>query len=810
MDSSTKLKLTNIGKIDHFKTVMEKLTRNIPLDEKESTYILTCAILFIQIFEQNKKLYSYIELAYYIILKYALVNNDYRPLYDFAINFGFYPISNAIIKTNLLSNPNLDDLIANKKILNYQKNNIVETLEQHIIRQNILDEDSSHFSFIAPTSFGKSSIIVEHINKYHFNKIGIIVPTKSLLNQTYRNLKKEMLPYKLILHDEMYNNESKFIGILTQERALRLLENNSLSFDILYIDEAHNLFKNDMRSILLTRLIRKNQAQNSNQKVVYLSPLINKSDNLLLEDIEISEHKINFNIKEPEYYLYDSNNVISKNNRFVNQFYKINEETNYFEYIIKNSTNKTFIYHRRPVNVEKFAIQLAQHLPKIESLEIENIKNILKEYVHKDFKLLDVLDKGIIYLHGKLPENIKDFLEYKYRTVPELKYLVANSVILEGVNLPISSLFIMCGYALNEHKLTNLIGRVNRLNDIFQETAISLDLLVPQIHFIDSEEYCKSTKMKNKILLLRSKIFDDYIKNPLLKNYDINKVEKNAQKLQELKLNNEKIQEREQYILESQANIEKDLKYNIIKNNVINFYKNSEVAISIIGNKIEQCLNDENYINKNIIDKFYNIFIEDLDNYIADYEIRRLKNDEARNFYKFFIKNNSKSLNQKITKQYRYFKRIKNSDRQDKCYYIGETFGEIKHPTKFYETPKDVYVNLKNKDDKALINLSIVKVCLEEDFVNYKLNNFFNLMLDLNLITLDEYNKTVLGTTNTSKIKLINLGLSANMVNRLEEDGQLENITYDSFGNLFKNDILNDYFCSLDEYTRFKFEKVFT
>ena len=138
MDSSTKLKLTNIGKIDHFKTVMEKLTRNIPLDDKESTYILTCAILFIQIFEQNKKLYSYIELAYYIILKYALVNNDYRPLYDFAINFGFYPISNAIIKTNLLSNPNLDDLIANKKILNYKKNNIVETLEQHIIRQNII------------------------------------------------------------------------------------------------------------------------------------------------------------------------------------------------------------------------------------------------------------------------------------------------------------------------------------------------------------------------------------------------------------------------------------------------------------------------------------------------------------------------------------------------------------------------------------------------------------------------------------------------------------------------------------------------
>ena len=69
---------------------------------------------------------------------------------------------------------------------------------------------------------------------------------------------------------------------------------------------------------------------------------------------------------------------------------------------------------------------------------------------------------------------LKIFLEYKYRTVPELKYLVTNSVILEGVNLPISSLFVICGYALNEHELTNLIGRRNRLSDIFKESATSL------------------------------------------------------------------------------------------------------------------------------------------------------------------------------------------------------------------------------------------------------------------------------------------------------------------------------------------------
>lgn len=809
MDSKTKIRLTHIGNIDYFNEVIKKLTLNQKLNNEESTYILTCAILLIREYEKDK-IQSYIELAYYIILKYSLIHSDYQPLYDFATNFGFYPISNALIKENLVQISDINNLITNKRISKYQNNNIIETLEQHIIRQKILDDKHSYFSFIAPTSYGKSSIIVEHINKYNFNKIGIIVPTKSLLNQTYRNLKKEMLPYKLILHDEMYNNENKFIGVLTQERALRLIENNEIFFDILYIDEAHNLFKCDNRSILLTRLIRKNQTKNPHQKVVYLSPLINKSDNLNLEDIEINEHKINFNIKEPEYYLYDSNNAVFKNNRFINKYYKISREENYTQYIIKNSSDKTFLYHRRPVNVEKFAIELAQRLPKVESSEIENIKNVLGEYVHKDFKLLDVLDKGIIYIHGKLPESIKDYLEYKFKNIPELKYLVANSVILEGVNLPISSLFIMCGYALNEHELTNLIGRVNRLNDIFGETPIPLGRLTPQIHFIDSDDYSKSAKMENKIKLLRSKIFDDNIKNPLLKNYDINKIEPNSQKQIELKDKNKKIQEQEQIILDTNENNDDKIKYVLIKNNVINFYKSSQEFITLIKNNIEICKNNEEFQSKDIIDKFHIVFVENLDNYIVDYEIKRLKYEEARNFYKLFIRNNPKPLHEKIIKQYRYFKRIQNSANPDKCYYIGEAFGEIKHPTRFYENPKDVYVNLALKEDKDLINLSVVKVCLEEDFVNYKLNNFFNLMLDLKLISIDEYNETVLGTTNSDKIKLVNLGLSINMVNRLEEDGQLENISYDTFGNLIKNEHINAYFDTLDEYTKFKFEKVFT
>ena len=61
-----------------------------------------------------------------------------------------------------------------------------------------------------------------------------------------------------------------------------------------------------------------------------------------------------------------------------------------------------------------------------------------------------------------MPDSIKEYLEYKYMQIPEIKFLVANKVVLEGMNFPIDSLFILNGTNLKGKELTNLIGRVNR------------------------------------------------------------------------------------------------------------------------------------------------------------------------------------------------------------------------------------------------------------------------------------------------------------------------------------------------------------
>lgn len=70
------------------------------------------------------------------------------------------------------------------------------------------------------------------------------------------------LDYKILIHEEMYSDETKFIAVFTQERALRLLKRKKdIFFDVLIIDEAHNILKKvksgDNRSLLLTRLLRR-------------------------------------------------------------------------------------------------------------------------------------------------------------------------------------------------------------------------------------------------------------------------------------------------------------------------------------------------------------------------------------------------------------------------------------------------------------------------------------------------------------------------------------------------------------------------
>ena len=814
MQQKEKVALTRLGKEEYFSKAFRKLNLSETLSEEEKSYLLTCAILLLRHYANDNRFTSYAELAYFIVLKYAINCGDFKPLYDFAISFGYYPIASEILNLNLIERNNINLGIDEYKLKRFVVNNqYTRTIEQEVEAIKFLRDESKEKSFIAPTSYGKSSIIVDYINNNIVSaKILIVVPTKSLLAQTYRMIKESKIRKKLIIHDEMYNNDDSFIAILTQERALRLMSKKIIHYDLIFIDEAHNLLKKDDRSILLSRLLQRNLDSNPNQEVVYLSPFVNDENALKVKSNQkISSHKIRFNVKEPEIFELTLDGSLHKYSRFINQFFNIsNNGLNYLDYIIENSRNKNFIYHFRPIYIEQFSKLLYQRLDEIiVNEQINSLVELLKKEVHKDFYAIEYLKKGIVYIHGKIPDLIKEFLESKYSLIPELRFLIANMVVLEGMNLPIENLYIMSTRLLGGKELTNLIGRVNRLNNVFNGEGNKLNKLLPKVHFINTEEFNRSgSKMENQIVELRSRVFDDNVENPNLESFDLDKyLKKNSNKENKVKKINEvlNIQKNEDLLSVKPKKIEDRIRHYIIETGINQFYKNVDKLVSILLN-VNQLKNDESWTSLNMLEKIYSIFIQNISE-ISDNELKRLEKETARNYYENYILiRQKKSLNENIISQYEYFKKKASTD--NPFLYVGKSYGEKKYPYKSDSFSFDlIYVDLSIKTDQELVNLAIVKLKLEDDFISFKLNKFIVMLYDFGLVSKDDYHLYIYGTIDVKKIELNKYGLNIGLISRLQNDDQIKNLYFDEFNNLKASKKFIEYLNTLNDFQRFEINR---
>lgn len=803
--------LQGINKIDIFENCIKKLSFSpTELSSEEKSYILTVALLLIKKFSLDKRHTNYVELAYFIILNYSLAFHDYVPLYDFSISFGLYPISYAITKNGWLSFDTIaDSLIESKIERNFRNQNIIETYEQRKIGENILTADLPEKSIVAPTSFGKSHLILSHI-KHFFRtnkRYAIIVPSKALLSQTYRNVKLLNLGIRIITHDEMYQErDDGFVAVLTQERAFRLMNKYGVSFDYMYIDEAHQLLENDSRSILLSRLIKLNKKKNENCFYFYFSPLVSDSSNLALKDSNvIIEKRIRFNLKEPKIYEYRKDGSKYIYNRFVNSFYKFEKTyADIYNYLNENKGQKNFIYLHTPKKIQLFSSKILERRSTItDSDSINEIVDNLNRYVHANFYLIDCIKKGFIYMHGKLPDIIRDYLLAKFSKIPELSMIVANTVILEGVNLPIDTLFILDGNGLNKTDLVNLIGRVNRLNEIFGKPT-HLEKLQPVVHFVNSDDFNrKNGKLENKIRELKENEFVDVLKNPLLKKFEMPTEPKTREKAVNIQRDNEA------FFSECFSEVDK-VKRKMIELGLNNVYKNIDfVAKKLFDNFSNHdqdvfLATERSVMSLSIMDRLCLLFIVGLEDYINDDEVKRLKNHQAISYYKSFLNDRKLPLKEKISKEYVYFKRLIRENKP--VLYIGGSFGEIPNPWKS-ESEKKTYVDLSTKNDKELVNLAIIRQKQEEDFVSFKLLMFFQLMFDYNQMTKDEYEQMVYGTNDPMEVQLIRQGLPINLVKKFREDNQIDNIYVDEYGNIQSNDAFKVYKETLDDLLRFEIDR---
>ncbi len=425
----------------------------------------------------------------------------------------------------------------------------------------------------------------------------------------------------------------------------------------------------------------------------------------------------------------------------------------------------------------------------------------------------------MVYVHGKLPDLIKEYLEYSFAKIDGVKFIVANSVILEGVNLPVDSLFILNTYSLNIKGLTNLIGRVNRLNEVFSEEDKYLKKLSPKIHFINSEKYNGIRgKMENKIKLLRNGFFKDEVKNPLLLNFNFeefeqklnDKVESGGSESSKIKALSEvqDLQDRERFIIFGEDTPSYRIMRILSESELSTNYQNYRDVFRLIESRVHEVMASPEWLGEDVINKIYLLFIHGLEENICNYEFARLKQAKARDFYRMFIdKLHRFSLKEHISDMVEYFYSIRNQQ-SGRDFYIGQSYGE---KSKFNEDRnsygQNVFIDLASKTHKELVNIALVKIKIESDFVSYILNQYVTILYELELISEGDYNKHIYGTENRKNSDFVKVGFSGSLVNRLDRDGQIKNLTLGEFGDVICKDEFREYMRNKDALMKFEVEK---
>ena len=375
-----------------------------------------------------------------------------------------------------------------------------------------------------PTSSGKTLLsefrILQALNQ--FSEIGgwiaYVAPTRALVNQISRRLKKDLEPIGVkvekmsgalevdLFEENLLSNQNedkKFDILVTTPEKLNLLIRNKLeekvksSLVLTVIDEAHNL-EDDNRGLNYELLMANIKNDCSKSNFLLLTPFIKNSDEIARwldpdspKDISIGvSWKPNDRIIgaiHPEgrarEWKTKFKTLLTNNERIqIEKDILISNETPIDE--TRSALSKgqlTMAVSKQLIDRKgilvigrtipacwKIAASLSDELNKIEvSPEIELVKKYITSELGENFILNDLIEKGIGVHHAGLPDEVKNLMEW-LMSESKLRVLVSTTTIAQGINFPVSTI-LMASYAYpyTSHMpikdFWNLIGRCGRI-----------------------------------------------------------------------------------------------------------------------------------------------------------------------------------------------------------------------------------------------------------------------------------------------------------------------------------------------------------
>lgn len=735
------------------------------LSQKQYEILLAIAICFTNADDTKVQ-----QLGYRIVVEYCNQTNDYIPLYEIAINKGLYPVS-KFIEQNYIENSRRNFFTEWNDAFTeqYVYGDVCRSEQQNLLVHFFETKKDDTISVIAPTSYGKSELILSAVKEYAGRKICVLTSTKALLIQTKKRVQqisKAIFP-KIVVHPEMYNpSDSSCLAVLTQERLLRIFKKDSLlSFDCIIVDEAHEMLDDDSRSRTLANIIIVAQKRNLKVAFKFLTPFLVDSTNLKaryttynIEGFKVSEY-----IKTEKYFLYDLRNHtgLKLYDQFLNKYLPISDNRNcgFEEDVVKAySAGKNIIYLNKPMDIEKFALALADVLPEVDSELIQTACDNISEYLQPQYNLLICLRKGIIYHHGSVPDAIRIYIEDLYKKDDAVRYVVTSSTLLSGINLPAERMFILDNKRgrsnLSHDSFKNLVGRVCRFSEIFNGENGNLYRLEPQIYLVFGKYFAQNANCES-FLRNVAKVeqnYKDVVENILLSEAKI--IADNEEKLRQASefIENyengvvENYQERYTSTVAGKACIMNGItEFDVFEHEAtiqqqVDAYKGKRLKISD-SNTLLETINE--------------LFIQHVSDNGAE-SLKRLDNNEARKFYSMMfewrVKN--KSYAEMINLFVGYWHQLYKKDR-NVMVYVGK-WGDVKRNGSNVAR----YTKFVGKNRTQVVNLAIVRIKEEQDFIDNTLVKYVEVLHDLDLIEEGFYAQIKYGTDNERTICLIKNGLS--------------------------------------------------
>ncbi len=168
----------------NFASLYDRFIVGEKLSQKQYEILLAIAICFTNADDTNVQ-----KLGYRIIVEYCNQTNDYIPLYEIAINKGLYPVSKFIeqhyiddSKRNFFTEWN--DAFTEQ----YMSDEVYRSEQQNLLVNFYENKKDDTISVIAPTSYGKSELILSTVKEYAGKKICVLTSTKALLIQTKKTV----------------------------------------------------------------------------------------------------------------------------------------------------------------------------------------------------------------------------------------------------------------------------------------------------------------------------------------------------------------------------------------------------------------------------------------------------------------------------------------------------------------------------------------------------------------------------------------------------------------------------------------------